>query len=159
MSDKDSVDARLAEIEQRAKRARYVSFMGGYGETGDARELLGKDVPGLVSQLRDARAENERHVANWEQQCALTERVMVERDDLRASLAAVQEWAMVNETAAPPLDWAGLGRALAAAEQDEPKRCEHGFTDAHAVIETSFAPPPHPTCPGPVSQPTEGSEQ
>jgi chromosome segregation ATPase len=41
--------------------------MGGYGETGDARELLSKDVPWLLSQLRDARADAHAYQELYEQ--------------------------------------------------------------------------------------------
>lgn len=37
---------------------------------------------------------------------------LAEIERLRLRLAAVTEWTMVNEIAAPPLDWAGLGNIL-----------------------------------------------
>ena len=59
------------------------------------------------------------------------ERLRVEganqRAQLRDVLYKVQTWAMVNEIAAVPLDWAGLGALLAAVPTKEPpKECPYG---------------------------------
>lgn len=101
------------------------------------------DVRWLCRELRDAQAENER--INGSRSCYVAAGLALERErdelraeveSLRAKLAAVQEWAMVSEIAAPPLDWAALGRALAAAEQDEPKR-EQDETCAYNIGDTA----------------------
>ena len=38
---------------------------------------------------------------------------------LRATVVAVEKWAMANEIAAPPLDWAGLGSILRQGQNAE----------------------------------------
>jgi hypothetical protein len=53
-----------------------------------------------------------------------------------------------------------LGRAYGVGPaQDEPKRCEHGVSYPHVIDRTDGYNFPEMNCPGPVSQPTERSEQ
>jgi hypothetical protein len=144
------------------------------------------DVPWLVAQLRDARAENERLIrvrdaamAQLDSALATKDRRAEARADrAEAALAAVraqaEEWRNVSPVGFYPEATADAraiencgdalldllnDTALAAAEQDEPKRCAHGLDYPHAVDREDGYHFPEIRCPGPVSQPTEGSEQ
>lgn len=87
-----------------------------------ARDL----VPALLARARKAEDENERLSRHGGFVAfSLFERVAGERDALaarlasaEAKLAAVRDWAMVNEIAAPPLDWAALGATLRTDDRD-----------------------------------------
>lgn len=215
MSDKDSVDARLAEIEQREQAAtrgpwkpdeRYI--VGGEDIPGsrpggeviaEAQPSMSRwpeytiqmrranaefiaharaDVPWMSSQLRALLAENERLQGDVRRQTERADAVELiesrgrglaqERaDHAEAALAAVRE--LINEIAgqadyqiasdetavnAVRVVAERFRAALAAAEQDEPKRCEHGFSFPHVIDRYIGL-----ACPGPVSQPTKGSGQ
>jgi hypothetical protein len=63
-----------------------------------------------------------------------------EADELKDRLDAVRAWAMVNEIAAVPLDWAGLGAVL-AAEPSGPEPTTSGdpeWAQAKADLERSL---------------------
>jgi hypothetical protein len=139
------------------------------------------DVPWLVAQLRDARAENERlHGVNEARKAATRERNKMGERAARAeaALAAVRDEVdrrrpctncrhraslhNIGYWGCSACDCGAFGEppvALAAAEQDEPKRCAHGLDYPHAVDREDGYHFPEIRCPGPVSQPTEGSEQ
>lgn len=130
--DEDAALAQLrdarAEVERQRARADAAERMLAYQlpMAVDLREWfnVGAWVGAPISTDDDPEALLKAHCADCAGALVLDHNALVaEVESLRAKLAAVQEWAMVNEIAAPPLDWAALGRALAAAEQDE--RCGH----------------------------------
>jgi regulator of replication initiation timing len=127
-TEKDKITGVIREVaaERDEQQRKAEDFEGRY-ETSHASRMHAEDCLRRVEQERD-RAYKVRE--NFR---ARNDILTAERDSLRAQLAAVSEWAMVNEIADVPLDWAGLGAVLAGVVSPEPTTPEQVEQMCHWV--------------------------